>query len=59
VAKEIVAKGGRAHPAAIDTLDDAAVNQYVDAIVKQTGKIDIILDAVGPLPKSMEMERSL
>jgi 3-oxoacyl-[acyl-carrier protein] reductase len=51
VAKEIVAKGGRAHLAAIDTLDDAAVNQYVDSIVKQAGKIDIILDAAGPLAK--------
>jgi 3-oxoacyl-[acyl-carrier protein] reductase len=51
VAREIVAKGGRAHSAAIDTLDDAAVNQYVDSIVKQTGKIDIILDAAGPLAK--------
>jgi 3-oxoacyl-[acyl-carrier protein] reductase len=49
VAKEIAAKGGRAHTAAIDTLDDAAVNQYIDGIVKQTGKIDIILDAAGPL----------
>ncbi|HXW90787.1 MAG TPA: SDR family NAD(P)-dependent oxidoreductase, partial [Terriglobales bacterium] len=51
VAKEIAAKGGRAQAAAIDTLDDAAVNQYIDGIVKQTGKIDIILDAAGPLAK--------
>lgn len=50
-ANEIVAKGGRAHAAAIDTLDDAAVNQYMDGIVKQAGKIDIILDAAGPLAK--------
>lgn len=49
VATEIAAKGGRAHAAAIDTLDDAAVNQYIDGIVKQTSKIDIILDAAGPL----------
>ena len=51
VAKEIGTGGGRAHAAAIDTFDDAAVNQYVDGIVKQTGKIDIILDAAGPLAK--------
>lgn len=51
VAKEIAASGGRAHTAGIDTLDDAAVNQYIDGIVKQTGKIDIILDAAGPLAK--------
>ena len=51
VAKQIEANGGMAHAAAIDTLDDAAVNQYIDGIVKQTGKIDIILDAAGPLAK--------
>lgn len=51
VAKEIAAKGGRAHATAIDTLDDDAVNQYIGGIVKQTGKIDIILDFAGPLAK--------
>ena len=33
----------------IDVLDDAAVNQYIDSVVKQTGGIDIVLDATGPL----------
>ena len=51
VANEIVAKGGNAHVGAIDTTDDAAVNQYIEAIVKRTGKIDIILDVAGPLAK--------
>ena len=51
VAKQIGAKGGRAHAAVVDTLDDAAVKEYVDGIVKQTGKIDIILDFAGPLAK--------
>jgi NAD(P)-dependent dehydrogenase (short-subunit alcohol dehydrogenase family) len=51
VAAEIIAKGDRAHVSAVDTLDDAAVNQYIDAIVRQTGKIDIILDASGPLAR--------
>lgn len=51
VAKEIVAMGGRAHSAAIDACDDVAVNQYIEDIVKQTGNIDIILDAAGPLAK--------
>ena len=49
--KQIAANGGRAHAAVIDTLDDAAVNEYVDGIVKQTAKIDIILDFAGPLAK--------
>src|SRR5262252_8513344 len=51
VAKQITANGGRAHAAVIDTLDDAAVNQYIDGVVKQTGKIDIVLDAAGPLAR--------
>ena len=51
VAKEIAANGGLAHAAAIDTSDEAAVNQYIDAIVKQSGKIDIVLDVAGPLAK--------
>ena len=51
VAKQITANGGRAHATVIDTLDHVAVDQYIDGIAKQTGKIDIILDAAGPLAK--------
>jgi len=51
VAKQIAASGGRAHVASIDTLDDAAVNEYLDGIAKRTGKIDVILDAAGPRAK--------
>ena len=49
VTKQIGAAGGRAHAAEIDTLDDASVNDYLDGIAKRTGRIDIILDAAGPL----------
>ena len=51
VTKQITAAGGRAHTAAIDALDDAAVNTYIEGIVKQTGSIDIVFNAVGPLVK--------
>jgi len=51
VAEQITASGGKAHAAVIDTLDDAAVNQYLDGIVKETGKINIVLDAAGPLAR--------
>jgi NAD(P)-dependent dehydrogenase (short-subunit alcohol dehydrogenase family) len=51
VANQIAAKGGRAHATAIDTLDDTAVNQYIDGIVKEAGKLDIVLDAAGPLAR--------
>jgi len=51
VTKQITAAGGRAHTAVIDALDDAAVNGYIESIVKQTGSIDIVFNAVGPLAK--------
>ena len=51
VTKQITAAGGRAHTAVIDALDDAAVNTYIEGIVKQTGSIDIVFNAVGPLVK--------
>lgn len=51
VAEQIKASGGAAQTATIDVLDDAAVNQYIDSIVKQAGRIDIVVDAAGPLAK--------
>ena len=57
VANEISAKGGRAQATALDTTDDAAVNQYIDGIVERTGKIDIILDLAGPLARQYGTER--
>jgi 3-oxoacyl-[acyl-carrier protein] reductase len=51
VAKQITASGGKARTAVIDTLDDASTNQYIDGIVEQAGRIDIVLDAAGPLAK--------
>src|SRR5215467_2158557 len=51
VAKHITANGGRAHVAVVDTLNDAAVNQYISSVVNETRTIDIILDAAGPLAK--------
>jgi hypothetical protein len=51
VANEIAAKGGLAHTTVIDTSNDAAVTEYLDGIVKQTDKIDIVLDFAVPLAK--------
>ena len=51
VAKKITEAGGKAHAAVIDALNDGAVNEYIDGIVKQAGKIDILLDAAGPLAR--------
>jgi 3-oxoacyl-[acyl-carrier protein] reductase len=51
IVKQIAAAGGKARADVIDTHDDAAVNRYIDGIVKQSGKLDIVLDAAGPLAK--------
>jgi 3-oxoacyl-[acyl-carrier protein] reductase len=49
VAKEIIETGGHAHTAAVDALDDAAVNRYIDGVAQQSGGIDIAFNAVGTL----------
>jgi 3-oxoacyl-[acyl-carrier protein] reductase len=51
VARQIREAGGEAQTALIDTLDDAAVSECFDGILKQTGKVDIVLDAAGPTAK--------
>jgi 3-oxoacyl-[acyl-carrier protein] reductase len=50
-AKQMAETGGAAHIHVVDSLDDGAVNDYIDRVVRQTGKIDIILDAAGPLAR--------
>jgi NAD(P)-dependent dehydrogenase (short-subunit alcohol dehydrogenase family) len=51
VAAQIAESDGRAHIHVVDSLDEGAVNEYIDGVVRRTGKIDIILDAAGPLAK--------
>jgi short subunit dehydrogenase len=51
IARQITANSGKVHATVVDTLNDAAVNEYLDDVVKQGGKIDVILDAAGPLAK--------
>ena len=46
VADEIRSKGGVAQTAVVDALDEQAVNAYVDAIVRQTGAIDISFNLI-------------
>jgi NAD(P)-dependent dehydrogenase (short-subunit alcohol dehydrogenase family) len=52
VARQITAAGGRANAAVIDALDDGIVNNYIDGIVKQAGRIDVVFNAIGPLVKA-------
>src|SRR5215469_6244612 len=51
VATQLADTGGRAHTNVVDTLDDHAVSEYINEVANETGKIDIILDAAGPLAK--------
>jgi NAD(P)-dependent dehydrogenase (short-subunit alcohol dehydrogenase family) len=48
LAKAIKDAGGKAHPAAVDALDEAAATAYVDQIAEESGRIDIAFNAVGP-----------
>lgn len=47
VAAEIRSNGGSAETKAMDALDEQAVDQYVDEVVKQAGRIDISCNVIG------------
>jgi NAD(P)-dependent dehydrogenase (short-subunit alcohol dehydrogenase family) len=51
VARRILDAGHRAHVAVVDALDDSGVNRYMDGIVSEAGKIDVVFNAVGPLAR--------
>jgi 3-oxoacyl-[acyl-carrier protein] reductase len=47
VADDIVAAGGEADAAQVDALDEDAVERYVASVILKTGRIDVVLNAVG------------
>ena len=47
VAKEIVAAGGSAEAAAVDALDEQAMDQHLQSVTDQAGRVDISFNAVG------------
>jgi NAD(P)-dependent dehydrogenase (short-subunit alcohol dehydrogenase family) len=47
VAAEIRGQGGRAESAVVDALDEQAVDATVDALVAQTGRLDISFNVIG------------
>ena len=49
VANDIRAAGGRVEIAALDALDETTVNRHADAVVAETGRIDIAINAIGIL----------
>lgn len=51
VAQQIANSGGQVRTTVVDSLDDEAVTDYMDVVVRESGKLDIVLDATGPLAK--------
>src|SRR5215831_18742940 len=47
VANDIVAAGGFAAAAAVDALDEHAIDTHLQAVIEQAGRIDISFNAVG------------
>src|SRR5437870_11030020 len=52
VAKEVVSAGGSAEAAEVDALDEQAVDEHLQSVIDQAGRVDISFNAVGiPNPK--------
>jgi 3-oxoacyl-[acyl-carrier protein] reductase len=51
LADEIQKEGGIAYAAAVDALDEQAVNAYLAGVAQEAGSIDILLNVTGPQPK--------
>lgn len=49
VARDIVARGGVAHVQVVDALDPAAVERHARTVAGQSGRIDVIVNALGIL----------
>lgn len=47
VAEDIHSAGGDADTAVVDALDEQAVDEFVDAVVEETGRIDISFNLIG------------
>jgi NAD(P)-dependent dehydrogenase (short-subunit alcohol dehydrogenase family) len=47
VAKEVASAGGSAEAAAVDALDERAVDEHLQSVIDQAGRVDISFNAVG------------
>ncbi|EMA43612.1 SDR family NAD(P)-dependent oxidoreductase [Halococcus saccharolyticus] len=47
IAEDIRSDGGKADTAVVDALDEQAVDEFVDAVVEETGRIDISFNLIG------------
>jgi NAD(P)-dependent dehydrogenase (short-subunit alcohol dehydrogenase family) len=52
VAKDVVSAGGSAEAAAVDALDEQAVDKHLQSVIDKAGRVDISFNAIGiPNPK--------
>jgi 3-oxoacyl-[acyl-carrier protein] reductase len=54
VVEAIPRNGGTAAVAELNALDEDAVNSYLDQVVAETGRLDIVFNAVGPQPSEYD-----
>jgi NAD(P)-dependent dehydrogenase (short-subunit alcohol dehydrogenase family) len=47
IAEEITREGGAASAAAVDALDEAAIDRHLDSVVAAAGRVDLVFNAVG------------
>jgi len=47
VARDIVAAGGTAEAAAVDALDEQAIDQHLQSVIEKAGRVDVSFNAIG------------
>jgi NAD(P)-dependent dehydrogenase (short-subunit alcohol dehydrogenase family) len=47
VAKDVVAAGGAAEAAAVDALDEQAIDQHLQSVIERAARVDVSFNAVG------------
>src|ERR1035441_7009860 len=47
VADEIIKSGGKAEANEVDALDEKAINEHIESVVRKAGTVDISFNAVG------------
>ena len=47
VAREIVSAGGTAEAAAVDALDERAIDEHLQSVIEKAGRVDVSFNAIG------------
>jgi NAD(P)-dependent dehydrogenase (short-subunit alcohol dehydrogenase family) len=47
VARDIVSAGGAAEAAAVDALDERAIDQHLQSVIEKAGRVDVSFNAIG------------